>query len=106
MNENSKTDPLTEYKQRDISVVKIILVGVLSVLLLAVIVIAGSQYYIWHKERIYAETVLNSDSPKLIALHTREEALLTQTGRLESDPTHYRIPIARAKELVVREAQR
>ncbi|MBC8479525.1 MAG: hypothetical protein H8D46_03585 [FCB group bacterium] len=81
------------HESKDISIAGIVKIAVISIVLLVVIIIASAQYFTWHKEALYYETVLSPESEKLLSLQSYEEKMLTTYGVLDEEKGVYRVPV-------------
>ena len=89
------------YEKRDINVRTTALIGILSVVLLAVSFVALDNYFTYVKEAEYREMVLEVENRQLIELRLREDSLLTTYELVDTADSRYRIPIEQAMEMLV-----
>jgi hypothetical protein len=94
------------YEKKDISIGKVIITIVISVLSLAVILVLLNSYFTASTEEQIYDAVLRPESAALRELRAREEETLNSYGRLDSAAGAYRIPIDRAMQLMADEAFR
>ena len=94
------------YEKQDVSVSKVVLWGVMSILVVIVVIIWGLDYFTAVKEEIVQEQVLSPQSVALRELRAREAEELGSYKLLDSAAGVYRIPIDRAMELMADEAYR
>jgi len=100
VNENNSVG----YEKRDINILMVIGISVLSVAILIVILIFLVDYFVESKEQMVFETQLRPESVDLNSLISAEEEELTTYKVLDAERNIYRIPIDRAMDLMVREA--
>ena len=95
--------PEDGYEKRDAVVWRIAVVGVASVVIVALLVVAAKELFVSMREEIVYEAALKPESPQLRELRARETERLTTYGVVDSAQGIYRIPIERAMELAARE---
>ena len=91
------------YERGDINIAKIVVWGVAGLLMLVISLIAVSEYFLMVKEDYQYDLVYKPKSKELLALLQREAEELTSYKLIDEKNSVYRIPIARAMELVVDE---
>ena len=89
------------YEKRDINVRVTALIGILTVVALAVSFVALDNYFTYVKETEYREMVLEVENRQLIELRLREDSLLTTYELVDTADSRYRIPIEQAIEMLV-----
>ena len=94
------------YEKQDVSVNKVVLWGVMSILIVVVVIIWGLDYFTAVKEEIVQTQVLSPQSVALRELRAREAEELGSYKRLDSAGGIYRVPIDRAMEIIADEAYR
>ena len=92
------------YEKSDISANKIFLWGVISLVILVILVVFMVDFFTATKEELIYESVLRPESAALRELRAKEAEILSSYGVVDSAAGTYRIPIDRAMELVVQEA--
>lgn len=93
------------HERRDINVRFIIGMTALIVVLIVGSILVLDQYFDYVKERMYYEAVLQPTSKALEALRADEDAVLTTYQLIDTQKVIYQLPIHRAMELLVDEAQ-
>jgi len=94
------------YEKKDVSISKVVITIVISVISLAVILLLLNSYFAASTEEQIFNAVLKPESAALRELRAREEETLNSYGRLDSAAGIYRIPIDRAMQLMADEAFR
>lgn len=94
------------YETGEVNVKKIIVVGLLSAIVLAAILIGLYQLFIAQAEKQIYESVLKPESVPLRDLRAREDEILNSYKLLDPTKKIYQIPIARAMQLLADEAAR
>jgi len=92
------------YEKTDAHVGKLIVVGLISVLTLAAILIVLDQGFFAMKEKQIYSSVLKPESIGLRELRAREDEILTSYKMLNADSARYQIPIERAMQLLAEES--
>jgi hypothetical protein len=103
----SNTEPdraETGYEKKDANVRVITLTAIVSVAVVIVTIIGLDSFFTATQEEIYQEQVLRTLPVDLIALRQIEDSVLTSYELLDSQNQSYRIPIARAMELLIEES--
>lgn len=90
----------------EVSVKKILFVGLLSAFVLAVILIGLYQLFIAQAEKQIYESVLRPESVPLRDLRAREDEILNSYKLLDPTKKVYQIPISRAMQLLAEESAR
>jgi hypothetical protein len=103
MSSSQQTGP-SGYEKQDVSVNKVILWGVMSILVVVVVIIWGLDYFTAVKEEIVRNQVLSPQSVALRELRAREAEELGSYKLLDSANGVYRVPIDRAMQLMADEA--
>lgn len=96
----------SDYERQDINPKVVILVSVVSVMILIVILVLLSDYFMIEKENIVYETNLKPVSADLREIHSMETETLTNYKLLDKDNGIYQIPIERAMQLISEESFR
>ncbi len=91
------------YDKTDVSIKTIFSVGIISVSILVVIIIASAQYFSTVREEMIDEYILQPVSQKLTMLRDRENHQLATFGIIDKEKGIYRIPIEEAIKKVVAE---
>jgi hypothetical protein len=94
------------YEKRDVSAVKLIVFGGLSLIIVVVILVFLYEYFTVASGRMVEEMVLKPQSAALRELRARETEELNNYKLLDAERGIYRIPISRAIELIADEAYR
>ena len=94
------------YDTGEVNVKKIIVVGLISAIVLAAILIGLYQFFIARAEKQIYESVLKPESVPLRDLRAREDEILNSYKLLDSTKKIYQIPIARAMQLLAEESAR
>jgi hypothetical protein len=94
------------YETGDVNVRKIILVGLTSAIVLALILVGLYQLFIAETEKQVYESVLKPESIPLRDLRAREDETLNSYKLLDPAKQLYQIPIARAMQLLSEETAR
>jgi hypothetical protein len=94
------------YEEQDVNPNKLILYGVTSVIMVAVVVVFMFDYFTATKEEMISDMVLEPESVALRELRAREAEELGSYKLLDPVEGVYRLPIERAMELVADEAYR
>jgi len=92
------------YETSDVNAKKIIIVGLTSAIVLALILVGLYQLFIAETEKQVYEAVLKPESIPLRDLRAREEETLNSYKLLDPAKQLYQIPIARAMQLLAEEA--
>lgn len=91
------------YEKSDVSVVKVIIPVIASIVFLLAAGVGLDQYFAISTEKMYYEKVLKPESAELKELHDKEAAVLGSYRAVDSTKDVYQIPIERAMELEVLE---
>jgi hypothetical protein len=94
------------YETGDVNSKKIIIVGLASAIVLALILVGLYQLFIAETEKQVYESVLKPESIPLRDLRAREDETLNSYKLLDPAKQLYQIPIARAMQLLSEEAAR
>ncbi|MCB2198684.1 hypothetical protein KQI63_04720 [bacterium] len=78
----------------------------LAVVILVVIIIGLSNFYTMTQEEIVYQNVLSQVDPRLDQYRAAEDSILTSYGWVDSTNGIARIPIDRAMDLMVEEAEK
>ncbi|MBU0982690.1 MAG: hypothetical protein KKA42_02400 [candidate division Zixibacteria bacterium] len=100
------TSDSSGYEKRDVNVNKVVFIGVMSIIIVVVAIFFVVDYFSVAREEVFQDMVLNPKSVPLRELRAREEEELNSYKVLDSTRNEYRIPIARAMELMADEAYR
>ena len=92
------------YEKRDINLKKIISITIAMFILLVVILVALTQYFVTFKEQQVYKSVLQPESKELRELRAREDEILNSYKVIDKEKGIYQIPIIRAMELVAEES--
>lgn len=96
----------TGYEKRDVSAVKLLVLGSLGLILVTVILVFLYEYFTAASGRMVDEMVLKPQSVALRELRAREIEELNSYKLLDAEKGIYRIPVNRAMELMADEAYR
>jgi hypothetical protein len=94
------------YETRDVNILKIVGVGLVSVVLLAIILIALREFFIATTKKQYYEVVLKPESEALKKSRERENEILSSYKVIDQEKGIYRIPIDSAISIMVDETVR
>jgi hypothetical protein len=94
------------YEKKDINILLVAGTAAAVLLILIIVVIMLSDFFVAEKEKIIYEQTLGPESGLLLQLRAREDSILTTYKLLDTTKQIYRIPIDRAMELMVLEANR
>jgi len=92
------------YEKKDVSVNKIVLYGVISVVLLVVFVVFIMDFVVASRENLIYEQQLRPESVALRELRAREAETLNSYKIIDSANGIYQVPIERAMQLIAEEA--
>ncbi len=92
------------YEKSDVSVNKLVLWGVLSVVILTIIVIFIMDFFVATREELIYEQQLRPESVALRELRAHEAETLNSYRIIDSTKGKYQIPIKRAMQLMADEA--
>jgi len=92
------------YEKRDVNILMVVGLSVLSVVLLIVILVFLIDFFVDSKEQMIYEAQLQPESVDLKSLLASEQEELNSFKILDANLGVYRIPIDRAMELLVQEA--
>jgi hypothetical protein len=106
MTDIEKKNGESRYETSDVNAKKIIIVGLTSAIVLALILVGLYQLFIAETEKQVYESVLKPESIPLRDLRAREEEALNSYKLLDPGKQQYQIPIARAMQLLSEEAAR
>lgn len=96
----------TGYEKRDVSAVKLIVLGGLGLIILTVILVFLYEYFTAASGKMVKEMVLKPQSVALRELWAREAEELNSYKLLDEEKGIYQIPVNRAMELMADEAYR
>lgn len=102
----ANSDPSLGYDREEASIGMILLVGGAIVALVAVMIIALTQFFDFSKDEAVYEMTLRPESVDLRELRARETEVLNSYKLLDSAKGIWQIPIDRAMHLVADEAFR
>lgn len=88
------------YEKTDIDIKKIVISAVVLIVFLVVSIILVEEYFIYKKEQMYREMVLEPENPQLVELRAREDRVLSSYGLADSAAGEYHIPIDSAMKQV------
>ncbi len=95
-----------DYERQDINPKIVIGYSVVSIIILIVILVLLTDYFMIEKEEIVFETNLKPVSVDLREIHAMETEILTNYKLLDKDKGVYQIPIERAMQLITEESFR
>ena len=88
------------YEKTDIDIKMIVIYAVLLIAFLIVSLILLEEYFIYKKEQMYQEMVLEPENPQLVELRAKENRVLSSYGLADSAAGEYHIPIDSAMKEV------
>ena len=88
------------YEKTDIDIKMIVIYAVLLIAFLIVSLILLEEYFIYKKEQMYQEMVLEPENPQLVELRAKENRVLSSYGLADSAAGEYHIPIDSAMKQV------
>ena len=88
------------YEKTDIDIKMIVIYAVLLIAFLIVSLILLEEYFIYKKEQMYQEMVLEPENPPLVELRAKENRVLHSYGLADSAAGEYHIPIDSAMKQV------
>lgn len=92
------------YEKRDASVRGVLITALVVVVLIVVALVGLWDYFVATREEIVYEQTLRPASQQLIELQKLEDSILIHYEFIDSISGRYRIPIARAMELMADES--
>ena len=90
----------TGYEETDIDPKKILLFAVVLIFILIISLVLLDDYFIYKKEQMYREMVLEPENPQLVELRAKENRVLSSYGLADSAAGEYHIPIDSAMKQV------
>ena len=81
------------YENRDVNAKKIMIYAVIFIVVLVIMLILLNDYFIYQKEQMYREMVLEPENPQLLELRAKEDSILNSYGLADTATGEYRIPI-------------
>jgi len=90
----------TGYEKTDIDPKKIAIFAAILIALLVVSLILLDDYFIYKKEQMYREMVLEPEDLQLLGLRAKENRVLSSYGLADSAAGEYHIPIDSAMKQV------
>lgn len=94
------------YEKTDIEPQQIVIFAAILIAFLVVSIILLDDYFIYKKEQMYREMVLEPENPQLVELRAKENRVLSSYGLADSAAGEYRIPIDSAMKQVAATAGR
>jgi hypothetical protein len=94
----------SDYERQDINPRTVIAVSVIGTIILIVILVLLTDYFMIEKENIVYETNLKPVSADLREIRSMETEILTNYKLLDKDNGIYQIPIERAMQLIAEES--
>jgi len=91
------------YEKQDTSVKAVVITTAVSVVMIALALVALWDFYVATREKVVYEQTLRPVSQQLIELQQVEDSLLSRYEFIDSTAGTYRIPIERAMELMADE---
>jgi len=88
------------YEKTDIEPKQIVIFAALLIAFLVVSIILLDDYFIYKKEQMYREMVLEPENPQLVELRAKENRVLSSYGLADSAAGEYHIPIDSAMKQV------
>ncbi len=88
------------YEKTDIDPKQIVIFAALLIAFLVVSLILIEEYFIYKKEQMYQEMVLEPENPQLVELRAKENRVLSSYGLADSAAGEYHIPIDSAMKQV------
>ena len=88
------------YEKTDIDIKMIVIFAALLIAFLVVSIILLDDYFIYKKEQMYQEMVLEPENPQLVELRAKENRVLSSYGLADSAAGEYHIPIDSAMKEV------
>ena len=88
------------YEKTDIDPKKIFIFAALLIAFLIISIILLDDYFIYKKEQMYREMVLEPENPQLLELRAKENRVLGSYGLADSAAGEYHIPIDSAMKQV------
>ena len=92
------------YEKTDIEPKKILIYAAVLIVLLIISLIFIDDYFIYKKEQMYREMVLEPENPKLLNLRAKEDRILNSYGLADSATAEYHMPIDSAMKQAAAEA--
>jgi len=89
------------YEKRDVNIKIIFVLTFIGVALIGVFVFTLDSYFIWYKEKQIHEMYLVPTDPRLKETRSKESQILHEYKMVDTTNKTYRIPIERAKELML-----
>ena len=88
------------YEKTDIDPKAIVISAVILIVFLVISLVLIEEYFIYKKEQMYQEMVLEPENPQLIELRAKENRILSTYGLADSAAGEYHIPIDSAMKQV------
>ena len=88
------------YEKTDIDIKMIVIFAALLIAFLVVSIVLLDDYFIYKKEQMYREMVLEPENPQLLELRAKENRVLSSYGLADSAAGEYHIPIDSAMKQV------
>lgn len=92
------------YEKTDIDPKQIIIFGILFIVFLVVSLVLLDDYFIYKKEQMYREMVLEPIDPEFLKLRAREDSVLNSYGIADTATGEYHMPIDSAMKQVAASA--
>ncbi len=92
------------YEKSDINPRKIIVYAAILIIVLVIMLVLLNDYFIYQKEQLYREMVLEPENQELLELRAREDSILNSYGLADTATREYRIPIDSAMKQVAEDA--
>jgi hypothetical protein len=94
------------YESRDISVDRVVAVGLIGIILLVIILVVLNQFFILNRNELVQQVALKPQAKALIDLRAREDETLNSYKVLDPQQAIYQIPIAQAMKALADSAYR
>ena len=88
------------YEKTDINIKAVVISAVVLISFLVVSIFLVEEYFIYKKEQMYHEMVLEPENPDLVELRAKESRILSSYGLADSAAGEYHIPIDSAMKQV------
>jgi hypothetical protein len=92
------------YEKRDTSIRSIVVAALVTVVALVIAIIILYDYFIATKEAVIYDQSLRPESEELIKVRQAEDSVLNSYELIDPEQRTYRVPIARAMELLAAES--
>ena len=99
------TNTQSGYEKSDANFVVLFGISALIIITIMVCVLGVHEMYTFVRERTYRKAVLEAPNVELIEMQKKSSQILSTYGVVDGNRGVYRVPIEKAKELLVQEAR-